>query len=335
MEISRTQAVFILFIILMMIGIGGFWPLVVATILSFGPAYLYLKSIRNAEEKDREPWSAVRTAFIWGAVSGVFYALILNSLGGTLVYIFSGNNEDLAFVLTVVIIAPIVEEFVKPLVMFRNVAVRTEIDEIEDGIVYGAACGLGFGATENILYGLSEGYVTSGLVGVLVVVTLRTISSILLHLTASSFTGHGISRYLVNGEPFSVVVKYYLLAVFIHASWNAAAISGSGYILIFSILLAIGGLEFSKRRIRELDMRGSNISSSEIRAAQYTKDDWWSSSNSKWSQNKVDRNSGVTAPVLNTPSENVAQEWSSQIDWRQALGGLVFLIFMLLNLFAG
>ena len=35
----------------------------------------------NAEETDKEPWSALQTVFIWGAVSGVFYALILNSLG--------------------------------------------------------------------------------------------------------------------------------------------------------------------------------------------------------------------------------------------------------------
>jgi len=333
MEISKRQWVFIVLIVLMLVGVGGFWPFVFASILSFGPAYLYLKSIRNSEKKDKEPWSVVQTAFIWGAVSGVFYALLLNSLGGTLVYVFSGNNEDLAFVFTVVLIAPIVEEFVKPLVMFRNSSVRGEIDEIEDGIVYGAACGLGFGATENILYGLSEGYVSSGLLGVLIVVTLRTVSSILLHLTATSFTGHGISRYLVNKESFSVVVKYYIFAVFIHAAWNAAAISGSPLLLVFSILLAIGGLEFSKRSIRNLDMEASNILPNEIRAVQEDKSDWWGASNSKWDQKNIDRNSGVTAPVLNTPSQSPPEQWASQMDWKSTIGTIVFLIFLGLNLF--
>ena len=77
MEISKRQWVFILLIVLMLVGIGGFWPFVIASVLSFGPAYLYLKSIRNSEKKDKEPWSAVKTAFIWGAVSGVFYALLV------------------------------------------------------------------------------------------------------------------------------------------------------------------------------------------------------------------------------------------------------------------
>ena len=259
MEITRGQWIIIILLTLSFIATAGFIAFATAAVLSFGPAYLYLKSIRNAEETDKEPWSALQTVFIWGAVSGVFYALILNSLGGSIVFLYSGNDADLTFILTAIIVAPIVEEFVKPLVLFRNVSVKGEIDEVEDGIVYGAACGLGFGATENILYGLSEGAVSSGLLGVIIVVALRTVSSILLHLTASSFTGYGISQYLVKGESFSVVVKYYLLAVLIHAAWNTAAVLGSSLILIFSILLAIGGLEFSKRRIRELDLELSLI----------------------------------------------------------------------------
>ena len=62
-----------------------------------------------------------------------------------------------------------------------------------------------------------------GIGGVLIVV-LRTFSSILLHLVASSFTGYGIAKYQVEGESFGVVVKYYFLAVLVHAAWNAAAV---------------------------------------------------------------------------------------------------------------
>ena len=171
MEITRGQWIIIILLTLSFIATAGFVAFGLAAVLSFGPAYLYLKSIRNAEETDREPWSALQTAFVWGAVSGVFYALILNGLGGSLVFLYSGNDADLTFVLTAIIVAPIVEEFVKPLVLFRNASVKGEIDEVEDGIVYGAACGLGFGATENILYGLSEGAVSSGLLGVIIIVT--------------------------------------------------------------------------------------------------------------------------------------------------------------------
>ena len=328
MEITRGQWIIIILLTLSFIATAGFIAFATAAVLSFGPAYLYLKSIRNAEETDKEPWSALQTVFIWGAVSGVFYALILNSLGGSIVFLYSGNDADLTFILTAIIVAPIVEEFVKPLVLFRNVSVKGEIDEVEDGIVYGAACGLGFGATENILYGLSEGAVSSGLLGVIIVVALRTVSSILLHLTASSFTGYGISQYLVKGESFSVVVKYYLLAVLIHAAWNTAAVLGSSLILIFSILLAIGGLEFSKRRIRELDLEGSNISPQSLRA-ENNREDWWNASKDKWANKSQSQASNTASPIFESDTESPASSMFQNIDWRQTLGGIFFLFYIL------
>ena len=331
MEITRGQWVIIILLTLTFIATAGFVAFGLAAVLSFGPAYLYLKSIRNAEETDREPWSALQVAFVWGAVSGVFYALILNGLGGSLVFLYSGNDADLTFILTAIIVAPIVEEFVKPLVLFRNVSVKGEINEVEDGIVYGAACGLGFGATENILYGLSEGAVSSGLLGVIIVVTLRTVSSILLHLTASSFAGYGISQYLVKGAPFSVVIKYYLLAVLIHAAWNTAAVLGSPLILVFSILLAIGGLEFSKRRIRELDLEGSNISPMSLRA-ENNRDDWWNASKDKWANKSQTQTSNTASPIFESGSESPASSMFQNIDWRQTLGGVFFLLYILSNI---
>ena len=328
MEITRGQWIIIILLTLSFIATAGFIAFATAAVLSFGPAYLYLKSIRNAEETDKEPWSALQTVFIWGAVSGVFYALILNSLGGSIVFLYSGNDADLTFILTAIIVAPIVEEFVKPLVLFRNVSVKGEIDEVEDGIVYGAACGLGFGATENILYGLSEGAVSSGLLGVIIVVALRTVSSILLHLTASSFTGYGISQYLVKGESFSVVVKYYLLAVLIHAAWNTAAVLGSSLILIFSILLAIGGLEFSKRRIRELDLEGSNILPQSLRA-ENNREDWWNASKDKWANKSQSQTSNTASPIFESDTQSPASSMFQNIDWRQTLGGIFFLFYIL------
>jgi len=332
MEISRGQWIIIILLTLSFIAAAGFIAFAIAAILSFGPAYLYLKSIRSAEVTDREPWSALRTAFVWGAVSGVFYSMIFNGFGGILVYIFSGNSDELAFVITVVVVAPVVEEFFKPLVLFRNVSVKEEIDEVEDGIVYGAACGLGFGATENILYGIDLGVVEGGLAGLILVVVLRTFSSILLHLTATSFTGYGISRYIVKGEPFGVVVKYYILAVLIHAAWNATAILGSPLILLFSILLAIGGLEFSKRRIRELDLEGSNILPQSLRSGDNERDRW-NNSKSKWGEKTTNYGKSTARPTYESETDSPASSMFQDIDWRQALGVGAFLLLLLLDLF--
>jgi len=343
MELSRKQWVLVVTLCLLFIAMGGVAGFLFAAILSFVPAYYYLRSIRNSEVKDKEPWDALKLAFAWGAISGVFLAMIFNTIGTSLLLVFliqSGPvSEDLVLILSVVVVAPIVEEFVKPLVMFQNLSVRSNIDEVEDGIVYGAACGLGFGATENVLYGLSEEAVSVGYLGILAVVILRTVSSILLHSVATSFTGHGISKHLVEGQPFSVVIKYYLLAVLIHSAWNGAAVFSMVYsddlggviLLIFSIMLAIGGLEFSKRRIREIDMEGSNIMMNQIRSNEVSKK--WGDS-SKWDKSEVSTEvvskNGYTSPTLySTDDRTKAQNWFANIDWKSAVGTGIFLLFIL------
>lgn len=339
MELSKKQWVFVVILVIGFIAMGGVAGFIFAATLSFVPAYYYLISIRNSEKKDKEPWDALKLAFAWGAISGVFLAILFNSIGISLLLIFltdgSSVTDDLILVLSVVVVAPIVEEFVKPLVMFQNSSVRSNIDEVEDGIVYGAACGLGFGATENVLYGLSEEAVSVGYLGILAVVILRTVSSILLHLVATSFTGHGISKYLVEGQSFSIVIKYYFLAVLIHAAWNGAAVFSMIYsddlggviLLIFSIMIAIGGLEFSKRRIREIDLEGSNIMMDQLRSNEVSKS--WSDT-SKWGVTKeAVPKEGYTSPNLySTKDKTPAQEWFTDIDWKSAIGTVIFLIFI-------
>ena len=365
-KLSKKQWFILIILVLTFIAMGGVLGFVFASLLSFVPAYFYLKSIRNSEKADVEPWETVGLAFVWGALSGVFLAGIFNLLGTAFLLVMIVNPdkysleeiENLTIVLAVVVVAPIVEEFVKPLVMFRNTTVRNEIDEVEDGIVYGAACGLGFGATENVMYGLEVA--TVGIWGIFLVVLLRTFSSILLHLVATSFTGYGIAKYQVEGQSFSSVVKYYLLAVLIHAAWNGLAIysiqfdSDVGVLLLFaaSIMLAISGLEMAKRKIRELDVAGSNIIGTDIRSGHGNED--WSSNTwerkSGWEQKKL-RSSSVAAgpsesraysntPALyssdsKTPQELATSttEWASNFDWKNAIGTIIFLIFMLVQIF--
>ena len=342
MTLSRGQWIILIILIASLIGAQGFLPFLFATVLAFIPAYYYLRSIRNAEKEDVEPWETLWTSFAWGGITGIFLAGILNTIFTVSIIgiLYGTSSEDdlevLAVFVGAVIVAPFVEEFIKPIVMFRNPQVKKEIDEVEDGIVYGAACGLGFGATENVFYGLTAGATAGGIGGVFLIVVLRTFSSILLHLVASSYTGYGIAKYQVEGESFGVVVKYYFLAVLIHAAWNAAAVSslvydndvGAVLLLGFSILLAVSGLELAKRRIRELDVAGSNIYGNSIRASD---DGQWSTSNieqkSGWEQKKLrsssvdsgqfnSSNSGQTADALYQSSSKTPQELAeSTTEW--------------------
>ena len=362
-KLTRTQWIILIILAAGFIGAAGILPFFFASVIAFVPAFFYLKSIRSSEEKDAEPWETIWVAFAWGGLSGVFLAIILNTIGTLFILgVLYGTSEvddleRMSIFIGAVIVAPIVEEFVKPLVMLRNAQVKKEIDEVEDGIVYGAACGLGFGATENVLYGLSPEALAAGVAGIFFIVVLRTFSSILLHLVASSFTGYGIAKYQVEGQSFGVVIKYYFLAVFIHGAWNAMAISslyydndlGSILLFLFSIVLAIGGLEMTKRKIREIDVAGSNIYGTNIRAGQgnneWSSDKW--ESKSGWEQKKLrsssvdtgaysSNRSGQTADALyesstKTPEElaSSTKEWAVGFDWRGAIGFIIFLFYIL------
>ncbi|MFQ6060544.1 MAG: PrsW family intramembrane metalloprotease [Thermoplasmata archaeon] len=201
-------------------------PVILILVLSsFLPPVVYMAWLRNSERFSKEPWGQVFKVFIFGAVFGVIIALILSFavlylIGGFVdrIYLFGWDKDIVQTLLIVVIIAPFVEEFAKGVGVYTA---HFEITEPEDGLVYGASCGLGFAATENLLYGFLA-YTQGGLAVSLVLIGIRSISSALLHASATSILGYGIGRSIVSGGRHRVF-PYYLLAVFMHAVFNYTA----------------------------------------------------------------------------------------------------------------
>ena len=246
---------------------------VVLLVLAFGPSLIYLRWLRNLEKYDREPVNKVLRAFIWGAVGSIFWVTIINlvifaGVGGYLETEYpdadSGGSElqVLGFIIVVVMMAPLVEEAVKMWGVSSRAGVMREIDEIEDGMIYGGAIGLGFAATENLLYGylaLND----AGTGAAIATVMLRAISSTLLHTSAAAIAGYGVGRVLVAGDPKRVQYSYYLVAVGLHATFNGAAVlgeivggDGTALLSFFFVLgLAWFAMDFVRRRIHELDDR--------------------------------------------------------------------------------
>ena len=140
--------------------------LLILLVAAFVPPLLFLGVVRRTERFGQEPLGRVLRTFLWGAVFGVLVAVILSLI---LIYVFQSveslnpqlttNDPRIELVVLALIVAPFTEEFAKGIGVFLA---RRAIDEPEDGIVYGAASGLGFAATENLLYGLAA-FVTSTL----------------------------------------------------------------------------------------------------------------------------------------------------------------------------
>jgi len=272
------------FLILLLALAADFGGLLAALFLgmAFIPALLYMNWFRNLEKHDPEPWGALYQAFFWGAITGIIAAGIISSI--FVVFVALAAGVIVAQIVGAIIIAPFVEEFLKPLGIIRG-GVRKEVDEVEDGLIYGAACGLGFAATENLIYGWSV--IGEGVAVTAAVIVMRTFSSTLVHASATALTGHGLSQHFVHGASWRVVAKYYLAAVGLHAFWNGMMTLGSydflpGVGFIFALIVTIGALQFSRNKIRELDEKRVDLTYQQKLDQQPSAGDWWSQSQSKW-----------------------------------------------------
>jgi len=231
---------------------------------AFVPSVLYLVWIRNTERYGREPYGRLLHVFILGATLSVVLAIVLELLLMVLldmnierVYEILGENPTLTTVILAVVIAPLVEELTKALGVFRK---RRFIKDIEDGIVFGAAAGLGFAATENLLYE-SSAYFSDGAEAFIATTIVRSLSSALMHATASSLFGLGIAR---SARQHKSWIPYYFAAALVHGLFNLAASFGllyedqlgvSAYLfgLAAGFLMALVGVTLVRDKIRELE----------------------------------------------------------------------------------
>jgi protease PrsW len=226
------------------------WGLLV--FLSFLPPIIYTIWIRNTERCHRQQWISIFVCFLWGATIAVLAALVLEII----LQIPLESSLSLAEItpfLAVVVIAPIVEEFTKPLAL-RLRSVRSQLSEMEDGLIYGAVAGLGFSATENLLYGFS--FLDEGFVVFLMFMAMRSVGGCLLHASATSLTGYGFGKTVMKRSSFLGVLPYFLLAIFLHGFYNFlvsyelfGVLSG----LILAFLFVIFAITMIRKKIRTLD----------------------------------------------------------------------------------
>lgn len=226
-------------------------PTTVAVLVGLAavPALFFLVWMRNREAHNREPYAALLSIFAYGATVGIVVAFLLNTVFDVATWLYTAD-AILADRITAVITAPFVEEAVKA-TGFSIAIVRRNVDEWEDGIVYGAAVGLGFAMSENLLYGFTT--LSQGTQVAITVLVLRVPSAMVLHAGASAIVGHGIAQAWLRGDGWGKVVPYYLLAVVLHALYNLSATAFPllgflvGVTLVWVVLLVM------RKRVQNLE----------------------------------------------------------------------------------
>jgi len=223
--------------------------------VAFVPSLYYLVVARNWKRYGKEPYRRLLMCFGYGAVAAIIISLILEIL-------ILGNLDKIDRIyqlgdenfLGAVIVAPIVEESVKA---FGLVFVLAYVLREEDGMIYGIAIGLGFAATENLLYELSA--LNVGVDAYLATAILRTITSTILHATATGVTGLGVGRAVVRKKALFFALPFLLGAIAMHAVFNFIASLNTTYpdlfgestcVVTFLLLLVFAGYAWSSVRRR-------------------------------------------------------------------------------------
>ena len=214
--------------------------LVLLVLVALVPALAYLAWVRKTERYRTEAWRTLVGGFLYGALfatlAAAFLELLIVGLGTSISqrypapeFVFLNGNSTAGAFFLVLVVAPFVEEALKGSGVYAQ---RTALRRLADGPVVGASVGLGFGFFETFLYGLGA-FVAGGLAAGIALILVRSVSSVVLHGSSTGMFGYGYARARL-GVPGAGTGSYYLLAVGMHAGFNALASA--------SVLLALVGV---------------------------------------------------------------------------------------------
>jgi RsiW-degrading membrane proteinase PrsW (M82 family) len=214
-----------------------------STVLGIVPMVIYALIVWRIDRWEKEPFSLILAAFLWGAVPSIFFALIAQ----TVLAVPPGEGGEVSLMSELYaasFLAPLTEEIFKGLgliILFRRY--RDEIDSVLDGLVYGSVVGFGFAAVENIFYFWSQPDAGS----LIFLFFLRAFVFGMLHALFTGLLGVGLALGKFSSRP---LMKFLWpaaglgLAMFTHALHNYFATLGGAHLLYAVLGITIGMIWF-------------------------------------------------------------------------------------------
>jgi RsiW-degrading membrane proteinase PrsW (M82 family) len=218
----------------MEVGWKGVLPGLALAAVPVGPV---LATVVWLDRHEAEPPHLLAFAFGWGACVASLGALVLNTGVSRLLDRAVGDVTN-----TSVFVAPVVEEVLKGLgVLVLLLKQRRQFDGVVDGIVYAAFVGVGFAYLENVLY-LGRALGDDQPASFVVVFVLRCLVSPFAHPLFTMAVGVGLGVAARHRSPLYRVgapVLGLVVAVVLHALWNASAGSGAATFIEVFLLLQV------------------------------------------------------------------------------------------------
>ncbi len=192
-----------------------------------------------------EPAKLLLLTFLWGACVATLTALLVNdtaeAVGDLLLGTGNGNK------VSAIVSAPVVEEAAKAAPVLAILWRRAgEFDGAVDGVVYAGFSAAGFAFTENIYYFgrafAEHGFGDATSPGVLAAFILRGVLSPFAHPLFTVLIGIGLgiaATTRVREVRILAPLGGYVVAVALHAMWNAAATLGGASTFLNVYLLVM------------------------------------------------------------------------------------------------
>ena len=204
-------------------GVAAVCALVCLPTTAFG-----LFVIRRLDRNEKEPWRIVLVAAAWGAIVATSLVIWGESFWQAIAVrtLVPGPGLDA----TQAFSAGLLEELGKgSAVVLLFLVMRNEFDDVVDGIVYGAAVGLGFNFMESItymtnIYAIFTPEHSGGLAAGFQWYARQVLGLFMGHATYTAYVGAGIgiARQLPSpGKKVIAIVAGFVVAIAAHFSWDA------------------------------------------------------------------------------------------------------------------
>jgi RsiW-degrading membrane proteinase PrsW (M82 family) len=184
--------------------------------------------LRALDRNETEPWRLVLFATAWGAVVATSLVIWAESLWQAIAIrtLVPGPGLDVSTAFS----AGILEELAKgSAVVLLFLVMRNEFDDVVDGIIYGAAIGLGFNFMESVsymtnLYAIFAPEGVGGDVAGFQWYARQVLGLFFGHATYTAFVGAGvgIARQLPDARRKIIAIAAgFIVAIAAHFSWDA------------------------------------------------------------------------------------------------------------------
>lgn len=189
---------------------------------------LFLALVRWLDLYASGSFRSVLVCFGWGLIA-FWLALQINTAIGKVV----------GFTLLMMLVAPVVEEILKSLILIYAVR-RSDFTYFVDGAIYGFAAGACFAVLENLLY-LGRVEAEAGLA----LAFGRAFSTALMHGSATALVGIALGRlrYGRGASRFAALFLGWAAAITLHVTFNNVVNMNAGTLtLLLAIGLGLGGV---------------------------------------------------------------------------------------------